>query len=246
MEVHHHAHTERKKWTHYFWEFLMLFLAVFCGFLAENQREHYVEHQRENQYMRSMLQDLQIDLKNIEISQNEKERMVQFGDSLTEMYINGSYKENCGHFYYYARNFSTYQNLFIMTDGTLTQLKNSGGLRLIRKSEIVNSLQAYDNVFNQFRLSQEREDRYLMDYRDVMAKIFDIRIFNTMVITYPDINMPAGNPPLFNEDKQLINEMLIKVHIAKRNKLASLRYISRLKENALSLIGLIKKEYHLQ
>ena len=46
MEVHHHAHlasgethTSRKKWTHYLWEFLMLFLAVFCGFLAENQRE---------------------------------------------------------------------------------------------------------------------------------------------------------------------------------------------------------------
>jgi hypothetical protein len=36
MEVHHHAHTARKKWTHYFWEFLMLFVAVFCGFLAEN------------------------------------------------------------------------------------------------------------------------------------------------------------------------------------------------------------------
>ena len=40
MEVHHHTHTPRKKWTHYFWEFLMLFLAVFCGFLAEYQLEH--------------------------------------------------------------------------------------------------------------------------------------------------------------------------------------------------------------
>src|ERR1044072_752358 len=29
MEVHHHAHTERKKWTHYFWKSLMLFLAFF-------------------------------------------------------------------------------------------------------------------------------------------------------------------------------------------------------------------------
>ena len=34
MEVHHHSHPStssghRKKWTHYFWEFLMLFLAVF-------------------------------------------------------------------------------------------------------------------------------------------------------------------------------------------------------------------------
>src|SRR5258705_4981767 len=61
MEVHAHTHSPRKKWTHYFWEFLMLFLAVFCGFLAENQREHMIEHQREKQYMRSLLEDLQTD-----------------------------------------------------------------------------------------------------------------------------------------------------------------------------------------
>src|SRR5262245_63522466 len=58
MEVHHHSHTERKKWTHYLWEFLMLFLAVFCGFLAENQREHFVEHRQEKQYMKLMMEDL--------------------------------------------------------------------------------------------------------------------------------------------------------------------------------------------
>ena len=46
MEVHHHAHTARKKWTHYFWEFFMLFLAVTLGFFVENKREHYIEHQR--------------------------------------------------------------------------------------------------------------------------------------------------------------------------------------------------------
>src|SRR5512141_256211 len=61
MEVHHHSHTSRKKWTHYFWEFLMLFLAVFCGFLAENFREHYVERNREKEYLRSMLEELKYD-----------------------------------------------------------------------------------------------------------------------------------------------------------------------------------------
>src|SRR5688572_27320864 len=68
MEVHHHAHASdpgshrgRKKWTHYFWEFLMLFLAVFCGFLAEYQLEHKIEHDREKQYMVSMVEDLKKD-----------------------------------------------------------------------------------------------------------------------------------------------------------------------------------------
>src|SRR5512138_2766177 len=61
MEVHHHSHTERKKWTHYIWEFLMLFLAVFCGFLAENFREHQVEKNRASQYIRSFYEDLKND-----------------------------------------------------------------------------------------------------------------------------------------------------------------------------------------
>src|SRR5580765_2841471 len=62
MEVHAHSHTARKKWTHYFWEFLMLFLAVFCGFMAENFREHQVEHQREKQFMISLVEDLHEDV----------------------------------------------------------------------------------------------------------------------------------------------------------------------------------------
>ena len=45
MEVHHHTHDpfathHKKNFLSYFWEFLMLFLAVFCGFLAEYQLEH--------------------------------------------------------------------------------------------------------------------------------------------------------------------------------------------------------------
>ena len=40
MEVHHHGHVhEKKKWKEYLFQFLMLFLAVFCGFLAEYQLE---------------------------------------------------------------------------------------------------------------------------------------------------------------------------------------------------------------
>ena len=224
----------------------MLFLAVTLGFFVENQREHYVEHKREKQYMRSMMKDLYTDLENIELTKTEKERMVKFGDSVTQLYINGDYHSHTGSFYYYARNFSTYQNLFFMTDGTLIQLKNSGALRLVRKLSVVDSLQAYDNVYNQFRRSQDRESEFLADYRETMSKVFDIKVFNEMVKTFSDIVMPEGNPSIFNEDKQLINELLVKVHIARRNRLGSINYLNRLKEKANNLIAMIKKEYHLE
>src|SRR5258705_368058 len=66
MEVHAHPHTVpiaigRKKWTHYLWEFFMLFLAVTAGFFVENQREHMVEHRREKEFMVSLVKDLESD-----------------------------------------------------------------------------------------------------------------------------------------------------------------------------------------
>jgi hypothetical protein len=66
MEVHAHTHTTdpdshrgRKKWSHYFREFLMLFLAVFSGFLAEYQLEHKIEKERGKEYILSFYYDLQ-------------------------------------------------------------------------------------------------------------------------------------------------------------------------------------------
>src|SRR5207342_229142 len=63
MEVHKHPHhvSHKKKWGEYLLEFLMLFLAVFLGFIAENQREHIVEHQREKKFARRLLSDLRQD-----------------------------------------------------------------------------------------------------------------------------------------------------------------------------------------
>ena len=70
MEVHHHTHPghHKKKWTDYFWEFLMLFLAVFCGFLAEYQLEHKIEKERGMQYLHSLHIDLQTDIEQCNIS----------------------------------------------------------------------------------------------------------------------------------------------------------------------------------
>ena len=51
MEVAHHPdlHHKPKPWKEYFLEFLMIFLAVSMGFLAESLREHIVEKKREKE-----------------------------------------------------------------------------------------------------------------------------------------------------------------------------------------------------
>src|ERR1700757_238590 len=61
MEVHHHPKVEKKNFKGYFLEFLMIFLAVTLGFIAENVREHINENKQGEQYIQSLIEDLESD-----------------------------------------------------------------------------------------------------------------------------------------------------------------------------------------
>ena len=144
MEVHHHSHTSRKKWTHYFWEFFMLFLAVTLGFFVENQREHYIEHQREKIYIRSMIEDLKNDTANFSAVINN----FIGNESHLEIVLHGfdeGRKNNPGN---WAQEFVYTVRMgfadFFYTDRTLQQLKNSGGMRLIRNEKASSGIVRYD------------------------------------------------------------------------------------------------------
>ena len=85
MEVHAHSLTERKKWTHYLWEFLMLFLAVFCGFVAENIRENIHNREIEKNNIESLLKNLHEDSLNLARSTEVNEKRFTFLDSLMNL-----------------------------------------------------------------------------------------------------------------------------------------------------------------
>jgi len=59
MEVHHHPHVEKKNFKEYFLEFLMIFLAVTLGFFAENIRERIKDSEQGEQYIQSLVEDLE-------------------------------------------------------------------------------------------------------------------------------------------------------------------------------------------
>src|SRR5688572_19875879 len=150
MEVHHHAHAPgpgsqrgKRKWSHYFWEFLMLFLAVFCGFLAEYQLEHKIESDRGRQYVNSMYEDLKMDTLTLNtIIQNRVRRNEMF-DSLFSLIDNPG--NQLSNLYFFARHITrTAPVLFINNDRTIQQLKYSGGLRLISNKRISDSIIIYD------------------------------------------------------------------------------------------------------
>ena len=174
MEVHHHAHTPRKKWTHYFWEFLMLFLAVFCGFLAENQREHYIENQRAKHFAGSLIKDLQRDTAEIHLNKRTIESFFKSADLvLSELKKNRSLQNDTilqiqGVYGLLEFNF------FDPQMGNYEQMKNSGGLRYF-KHELSSMLTGYESNANRLLLQKNEYFNFLGD----IITPFIIGILNT-------------------------------------------------------------------
>ena len=245
MEV--HAHDLHKApghgWKHYLFEFLMLFLAVFCGFLAENIREHKVETEREKQYVESLMNDLKTDIINIESVQKRNLANKQMGDSLFLQLTSPDYLTKTNSIYYFGRRFSTRIH-FNMTDGTLKQLTNAGGLRLIRQRNLVDSLQAYQNLYSEVMQAQEVKEIQLQSYREDIFKVFDVRVFEKM-ISVEEIIRPIGNPALISQNKVVINGLLMKAHYVKRNISLLMILLDRMRIKALNLQKTINDGYHI-
>ena len=162
MEVHHHTHTPRKKWTHYFWEFFMLFLAVTLGFFVENQREHYIEHQREKQYAQELYSEFYDD--SVLIANKISLRLVKEKDMdyLVSYFKDSSLTVLPREFYpaYTTVMYLINTYAFEPKDGILSQLRNSGSLRYFKSITLQKMFGNISVAINNVRYRNEQEYQY--------------------------------------------------------------------------------------
>jgi len=266
MEVHAHSHTSdpdshrgRKKWTHYLWEFLMLFLAVFCGFLAENQREHMVEHQREEQYMGTMLEDLKSDIPllngTIE-SWNEVNKSI---DSVTDAISFPLDKTDLPKVYRHINEALNYWS-FMYNDRTITQLKNSGGFRLIRNKTVANKIIAYDQFNNDAaRNIAMQHNKFYENATALRSRVLLEEIISEIHEKYnndpPPLSINSWIDSLLNKNKvPLVEEDKTKLMFELKNSLIALKRdygnmdwgYSQQQKMINELINLVQEKYHLK
>lgn len=259
MEVHTHTHTARKKWTHYFWEFVMLFLAVFCGFLAENQREHYIEHQREKQFMNSMLEDLKSDTSLLANCVRYWDDINKSIDSVSDAIQFPLGKTDFTKTYRHLSNALNYYG-FRYNDRTIAQLKNSGGFRLIRQREVAGKIILFDQ-FNQsamMEINQQHTSLYMQTLA-LRNKVFVQEIANEVYRRYKYVPPPASFNNRIDSMMQLhpipfTQDEYYKLMFEFKNSLQALRkdftnmawgYTNE-KEHINELIMLIQEKYHLK
>jgi hypothetical protein len=235
---------KKKNWKSYFKEFFMLFLAVFCGFLAENYRESLSVQKIEKEYILSLVEDLKTDTTNLNLYITFRKEKSVLMDSLAEMMLSENRSLMGNEIYFLARQVFNEQ-AFFYSDGTIQQLKNAGNLRLLRKRNVVNALLTYEKKVKVLEGWDENDNRTKSTFREMGGKVFNSSELNKTM----DLNMkfvvPTSNPQLITTDFGVINELAFQIHyLSKMTKGNSLRAES-LKSDAGRLLELIHAEYKL-
>jgi len=255
METHaQHLHkSPGHGWKHYLFEFLMLFLAVVSGYLVENMRENSIERHREKQFMKSLLVDLQKDKDNLDISINKGIIPVRYNDSLSAELQKTPLQGREKRIYHFLL---LYTNLIDFTyhDRTITQLKNSGGFRMISNQEVSDALLDYDTYMRQSveyasgwwtnnLVSTDIHLTYQVYDFSRVQKLQDSAIAH---ITEMDkVNYPV-DLKLLTYDEKLIKQLLNSMSYVRGNDEEKYkRSLAALKMNK-QLDSLIRNKYHFE
>jgi len=237
MEVHSHSHTPRKKWTHYLWEFLMLFLAVFCGFLAENIREHNVEKKKGEQYILSFAEDLKKDTAQCDLSIPELTETMRVLQDLTSCF--NTLKENIHNtdclkgIIISSRGFKD----FIYTDRTIQQLKNAGGLRLIEDKQIADSIIDYDAMVREMQIHQGVLENLQQITNNAHKSMIDF-------IHFDELSLKGHTDKLFllSNDPAELNKYFNSINEFRRGLFGQLVWMRLIKDKATRLLELLHQK----
>lgn len=217
MEVHHHPdlHHEKKKWKEYFFEFLMIFLAVTLGFFAENIREYISEHERAKLYAASMIKDLREDTTQLMLYRTYFDYAARNVDTLMQMVAATELKKiPTGKLYWYGL-YGGAHLYFVPNDVTFQQMKSSGSLRFFEKT-IGYDASNYDRFCRVLETNESELSSIYTEVRKSRALIFEYKyneiannIFQTNKKSFRWERIDSfmkSDPPLLSYDKILFNQ----------------------------------------
>ncbi len=249
MDIHaNHLHkAPGQKFWHYFFEFLMLFLAVFCGFMAEYRLEHRIERDRENEFVTAAVNEMKINLYWIQKFESDSNRY-KYLDTLAMLLVSGDRTQST-----IRKICSLWPSIFMgwevqFKNTTLTQLKNSGNLRLIQNRGVADSLIGLDASISHSEIVLEELRKIVYDNNRMAAKIFDLKYFlkdNKWIWPFDTAFDRNATIRLLTNNEALLNEFGYSLEIQSFELRNYNNAIQGHKIYTTRLINFFKKEYHL-
>lgn len=231
-----------QKITNRFWEFLMLFIAITLGFFVENYREGLVDRQKENEIISSFINDIETDIKELDVVIQRREIREVRIDSILYILNNGLHNNYGKDLYYYAR-YLPRPFVFWANNTTNEELKYSGNFILIKNQEIIDALLEYNDNYVFIDFIREREEYLVRRLFDQINVIFDQRVFDEMNVYDIEFVYPPGNPKINVKNKEVINLFLSNLHYVKTVNVGQLGLFKKHQKRAKEILKYLKKEY---
>jgi hypothetical protein len=249
MEVHHHPDFRKKHLKEYFFEGLMIFMAVTLGFFAERLRENLAEHAKEREFIISMIEDAETDIKNIQTaSALNKIRVLKLDTLASRCYYHNSVENNDGSLYCIIKDCIKHPDFVCPVERTILQLKNAGGMRLIENPVAVNSIIYYDEVTKKMVNQQVYYERHLNALIDASEQLFNFKCFplNHATLTWESDPVVLSSAALISHDKNAIITLGNKAKIYQGIVMFYLVRLEEVRRYAADLINSLKREYDIE
>ena len=249
MEVHHphhHAGHVKKKFQEYLSEFLMLFAAVTLGFFAENKREHFVEREREHQYMQSFYEDLKRDTAELNSVRRTYVRQAAYLDTTVNYIFDGKF-DSASIKKLYRLNLGTLGTRGVrLIERTTAQLKNAGGLRLVENTKISDQIAVYWHWASFIQAYGESTEELKLRAREKSYLIFNNKYYQNQENGNTKDKVKPG-AKLMTNDQTILLEFANRLnHIKFALKNVSIVQIDTTNKVAVELMEELKKEYHVK
>jgi hypothetical protein len=252
MEVHHHPDLRHKKknFREYFLEFLMIFLAVSLGFIAENLREHISDGNKEREYIESMVQDLKEDTAKANHSIKGTTRQIHGLDTLEMLLAPDVNSNDTMVFVCYRQGEALYDEHTInFSSRTITQLISTGNMRLIKNQAIADSISAYYSAIRDVDAQKAYYIQYFQKCLNIFPEIYEFDSYHTRLNAEDKLVSPPlvyGKYRITNTNSEELKKIKSTLDISK-SVIASYRNdIRQLRAQALSLMLFLKKKYDLK
>ncbi len=242
MEVHHHSgsHREEKHFKDYFLEFLMIFLAVTLGFLAENVRESITDQSHVEELAGQLKEDLMNDTANIQRLISNELIQVARTDSLFAILTQPGEKIDYIKMQELIKNCDNI-NEFYPSTGAMSTIKLELHLKRFVKTKIASHI---DNYEKKIIVLQEFENRDI----DYMGKILETFLSKhcTPENAAAIVNLkPLVNNSVRNMSSDDLVQLSVDINLIKAYNLQLLMRYKDIKSNATAFIQHVNATYNL-
>ena len=147
---------------------------------------------------------------------------------------------------YYLGRILVRSTRFQSNDRTITQLRYSGSLRLIRNENAADSIISYQKLVDYIlqNIEDERIERRAAD--PLLAHIFNPFVFDKMLDEFNNVNKPVDNPPLRSYDPSLQQDLAFIINQIKESNIIITTRLELLNKRAKNIIEFLENEYHLK